>query len=473
MVASPSRTALHGGMPVPVTLELINLLPLEATPLNSARYEHTIGLTHYCRLELIVNQNKVLYDQRSQTRTTHPRWQHLNEFLPIEELTIDDYETLVARLSIDVAPFPANDRITLFQIPIHPSKLSRIKSLPDNPLPLNFLVVTFSDNSIRVSPAVYTILLERHILKDAVQFDQLNDLHRFQDDAFGALDYVTATTSSTNKSPESDRDASPLPKSLEQSPQNVFDSDTAGETTATGNGHSQQVALKPVQNGEPIVVDDGHHQLQEQRLLKQLIEEESIALEQELATVIRDMEELKGFEQSLNTKREDTVKILQDSARLRTESEKTAFLTSVQRIRLFRELWIIYPITFTASEERYRIRGLEIPHNILGNSAMDDEVYAALGYLCHMLIMIGKYLSVQYRYRMYYQASRSAILDDRAVVYPLFLGRSIERDQFEQGFRLLSYNIDFLVRSQYVRVSHKLHVLGKVRRICENVIDGY
>jgi hypothetical protein len=86
---------------------------------------------------------------------------------------------------------------------------------------------------------------------------------------------------------------------------------------------------------------------------------------------------------------------------------------------------------------------------------------------------MGKYLSVQFRYRLYFQASRSAIQDDRAIIWPLFFDRSVERDQFEHGVRLLGRNIQYLCEVRNIRVSSKLHPLAKVKRIYENVIDGY
>ncbi len=105
--------------------------------------------------------------------------------------------------------------------------------------------------------------------------------------------------------------------------------------------------------------------------------------------------------------------------------------------------------------------------------APEDELSAVLGYTCHLVHMISKYLSVQLRYRLICHNSRSGIQDDRALLYPLFYGRNVDREQFERGFTLLQRNVDCICRERDLVVAPKLHILGKLKRIYEHVIDGY
>jgi hypothetical protein len=167
------------------------------------------------------------------------------------------------------------------------------------------------------------------------------------------------------------------------------------------------------------------------------------------------------------------LEVVRAAGELQTQVGRISFALETQRIRLFRELRLVYPIAFETNEQRYKIRGLEIPTDPFSGGVVEDELCASLGYLCHLLFMMGKYLSVQFRYRLYFQASRSAIQDDRAIIWPLFFDRSVERDQFEHGVRLLGRNIQYLCEVRNIRVSSKLHPLAKVKRIYENVIDGY
>jgi len=44
---------------------------------------------------------------------------------------------------------------------------------------------------------------------------------------------------------------------------------------------------------------------------------------------------------------------------------------------------------------------------------------------------------------------------------------------FETGFSLLGRNVDFLCETRSIKIAHKLHVLAKIKRIYECVIDGY
>ncbi|GKY93276.1 hypothetical protein MPSEU_000295100 [Mayamaea pseudoterrestris] len=490
----PRRTPLHRRIPFPVTIEVNNLLPLESTPLKWARHEHSISLIQFIHLEIVVNENQVVYECRFPRRTTHPSWKHLNEYIPVNELSTEDYETMEARLLIESpASSSDSDRILLMQIPIHPSKLSRIASSfsteIDQTLPLNAFIITFSDDSIRVPPKLYNILVERNLVQTQVS-ERVNEFSRFRDDAFVALDQVS-TPERRQFMERSLLDDPFLARNglFAPSTYNVDDSDKDDDNSVSceqrdmnGNGkviHPFASTPSLDDDEDPIIHDDGYNSLREQQLLVRLIERESIALEQDYAAiVVQGRESLEHCQRCIADARKQTEQVVHDTVKLRSDSQRTSFLLDVQRIRLFRELRNIYPISLVfTTDQRYKIRDLEIPNELLSGSGSlsvpDDECFAALGHLSHLLIMMGKYLTVNYRYRMYYQASRSAIQNDRSKVFPLFMGRNIERDQFELGVRLLSCNVDFLVQVRNIRVSPKLHILGKVKRIYEHVIDGF
>jgi hypothetical protein len=158
----------------------------------------------------------------------------------------------------------------------------------------------------------------------------------------------------------------------------------------------------------------------------------------------------------------------------KAEIERTDFTLEAQRIRLIGELSTIYPITVVVdTNRRWLIRGLEIPAELYPGRVPEDEVSAALGFLCHTVLLISKYLGVHLRYRLHCQSSRSAVQDERGATFPLFHGRPVEREQVEYAFHLLDMNVECICKARGIRLAPKLHILAKVKRIYEQVIEGY
>lgn len=410
-----------------------------------------------------------MYDCCLKHQTINPSWLHFTEHIPYQDLSVEDYETMTARISIDSGA-SLQDRATLLQIPIHPSKLSRIESMDNKNLPLNAVIITFSDDSKRVPPSLYNCLVEKRQLEPQQTLSRDIEFGRFKDNAFHALDAVSPGRMRTSLLETDDPSlASPIRNHAVPS---AYD-----DIPFIGNEPEAATQYQSVHLVDPYVGDevgnDAHDLLQEQRCLEELIELESTSLERDLAILKQEGEDNIRISKHVETTRTQIEEVLTETEVLGRESQKNEFLLDAQRIRLFRELRLVYPITLIASEQRYKIRDLEISNEIFVGPVADEETNAALGCLCHLLSMMGKYLSIQYRYRIYYHSSRSAIQDDRAVVFPLFIGRTIEREQFEHGLRLLGSNVDCLIKVHGIRVSPRLHILGKVKRIYESVIDGF
>jgi len=87
-----------------------------------------------------------------------------------------------------------------------------------------------------------------------------------------------------------------------------------------------------------------------------------------------------------------------------------------------------------------KIRDLELTTDL---SAFDDEhVSAALGYICHLTIMLSKFFQVPLRYQLRYNASRSSISDnvvwnDSRTSLPLYR-KEVERRRFELAVAFLT-----------------------------------
>lgn len=167
--------------------------------------------------------------------------------------------------------------------------------------------------------------------------------------------------------------------------------------------------------------------------------------------------------------------------------EHDEFRKEAQCIKLVRELGAIYPISVVDGREesgknssgiggesrRYLIRGLEIPIDLYNNSTnvVEEEISAALGFCCHLVVMLGKYLCVPLRYRIFCNSSRSAIRQG-TIIYPLFTARVVEREQLERGMLLLYANVDCILQTRGIEYNPKSHILARLQRIYRHVIEG-
>jgi hypothetical protein len=167
----------------------------------------------------------------------------------------------------------------------------------------------------------------------------------------------------------------------------------------------------------------------------------------------------------------ETAKIREATYQEMMSCQQAEFSLEAHRIKLISELRILYPIQMK-SDQRYLIRGLELPRDIHSATVSEDEVSAALGYVTHLVSMMSKYLAVSLRYRLYCSSSRSAISIDGVAVAPLFTSRAVERDEVDRGLQLLHRNVDCLARSRAIGFAPQTHLLAKIQRIYDKIIDG-
>jgi hypothetical protein len=68
----------------------------------------------------------------------------------------------------------------------------------------------------------------------------------------------------------------------------------------------------------------------------------------------------------------------------------------MRRAKLFLHLQSLYPIRVPQQMEAswYSIRDIQIPAANYHSIMDDDSMSSALGYICHLVIMVAKYLSV-------------------------------------------------------------------------------
>ncbi len=407
-----------------------------------------------------------LYSRTLSSGIIQPVWHHLNEQIDISEFSIDAYESMMLRFFVS-EHFDDDSVIMWQQVPIHPSKLIRIAKLPQpdkQQLPLNFIVVEYSDKTLRTTFPLYR-LLESKGKKEEIQKllyikseGELDDDYfgRFKDNAFNALDQVSAKEAKVMVDeadlllPQIDR-TSPIKPSHDRHAK-IDDS---------------VVLCSPIKQQKEALLIQAEIEAQEEALLNDVKE-----LDAEYLLV-------KNWEAQVTTKRDQIRQVHEAVETERQRGLEIVVKLQTQQIRLVRELQQIYPITVYVggpgdARHRFRVRDLDFPATFQDMlMAPEDELSAVLGYTCHLVHMISKYLSVQLRYRLICHNSRSGIQDDRALLYPLFYGRNVDREQFERGFTLLQRNVDCVCRERDLVVAPKIHILGKLKRILEHVVDGY
>jgi Vacuolar sorting 38 and autophagy-related subunit 14 len=521
-------------LPIPISVELHNPLPKIRIPQKKwFRPEYNLDLLRAIRLEItaaesaerepLQQKERPLYSSTDSRMTQSPVWLHLEDSIRYADLAVGEYESLTARfyvaddtLSDSENGAKSRDPNHFFlETSLHPSKLCRIARLPLH-FPLNCAVIRFSDQSLRIHPADYQLLLKGDLVAPggAGTATANSTLHRagatppaegkldkrvfaFDDEIFTTLDSPPPASVGT---PVRDVVSEALNVFKDLSVTNLLSDDMNAEPLE--NGHVTPDS--PCRNGDfdggaalfssADSFDETHEQngsssetevsndlddfmrerlAGENGLLEQLIEMERLALEKEREALQRRKADLWLLTGVLKEKDEqfDTIEtVVQEQ---QAEVAEMTFTLQAERIRLIKELSTIYPITVEV-EQHYFIRGLGIPSELYtGSSVADDATSAALGFLTHLISLLSKYTGVHIRYKLICQSSRSAIQDEYGSTYPLFLGRPAERENVEYAVHLLDRNIDCLCRALGIRLTLRLHVLAKVMRIYEHFIEGY
>jgi hypothetical protein len=166
------------------------------------------------------------------------------------------------------------------------------------------------------------------------------------------------------------------------------------------------------------------------------------------------------------------------------------FLLESRQIKLLSELQAIYPIERLENQE-FAIRGLELPVDVVNTTKDDEHISSALGYLCHLVFMLSKYLQVgralplakkrlpvedsrllgaqvPLRFVLDYRSSRSQVKDAAldAAVYPLYRkGPGGGGDRFERAVALLEKDIQQLLYARGVKFRNEAHMLQNLQTL--------
>lgn len=131
-------------------------------------------------------------------------------------------------------------------------------------------------------------------------------------------------------------------------------------------------------------------------------------------------------------------------------------------------LALVYPIEIF--EEHATIRGLVFPKD--SAFADDEQLSAGLGYVCHVTLMLAKYLLVNLRYQLKFHASRSLVCDavlapdGGTLVFPLFR-KDVEKKRFDQALFYLQADVQQLMWARGHAYRPWLPVLAHLKTLCD------
>jgi Vacuolar sorting 38 and autophagy-related subunit 14 len=507
-------------LPVPVAIEIRNVFPNPQTvPYKKwYRQEYCTNLLHNVHIEIVVNDHpfdeacpaatdRIVYRSTRGTPTLCPTWSHLQDQIPFADLSIEAYESLKVRF-FTVPPEAEDPSISskeerplyFLELHLHPSRLCRVASINMDLLPLNCVLVRFSDHTLRVHPNQFPILDSTKLIKPNADSNYNKTLSPtgshsqaalnangsfFEDDVFNALD-PPSLPSRTDIVQDAMMVFRDIPKSAllfpdtENGVESVEHDGTGSPRPSTAVSILENGCVEVVSDDDDIfgrhhVPDSSDHDALSQQTIEMLvhqIDRESAALQEEREQLGRSNLRLKSLRDGIHTVEVQNAQIEVAIQGEKLNAGKAQFILEAQQIRLMRELLFIYPIN-VHGDKHYFIRGLEIPSDCYAGTVPEEVASAAFGFLCHLTSLTSKYLGLHIRYKLHCQSSRSAIQDENGNTYPLFPGRHLDREQFEYGVQLLHRNIDCICKGRNISVPSNMHILGKVLRVYENINEGY
>lgn len=479
---------------IPVSITLFNLFPPnEIAPTTRLfRPEHTSRLLVNVRLDIYryekvtndagacVRKEITLFSAQLDQPSVHPSWYDLEDRLPW--LNLESLEQ-PPKIRI-VITSEQKDTVLIDDMTLHPNYLRQLPEHhddqqiswgqprpPPKALPINAVLIQYSDSSTRVHPSLYHLLLQRNIIEEtnanlnsnanSNPLAHATDLtllaHRrvlhFQDKAVTNLDKRAKNPSRLTPSSllETDDETLAIPiTSL------MDDNETDNDNTVSLPTELEH-NLRALRNQNDAMIE--------------LIKQEQALLEYETKLLTEEMVEIRVLVGDIQTVEKETQDIQQYTSSVL--GEQCLFDTAIegQQIKLLKQLRAIYPIQ-CLPEQHYFIRGIELPSDLHVGLVTEDEISAALGYICHSLVMLSKYLSIPLRYRIVCNSSRSAIQEDGATILPLFQSRVVERHFLDRGMVLLDRNVETLAKSRNVKCGATAHILAKMKRLYDKVVDG-
>eukprot|EP00753_Platysulcus_tardus_P006766 PLAT14553.1.p1 GENE.PLAT14553.1~~PLAT14553.1.p1 ORF type:complete len:427 (+),score=150.18 PLAT14553.1:5-1285(+) len=147
--------------------------------------------------------------------------------------------------------------------------------------------------------------------------------------------------------------------------------------------------------------------------------------------------------------------------------ERVSLFLEARRLKLLSQIQRIYPIV-EQEEGVFTIRGLLLPESDLA-AHEEEQMSTALGYVCHLVFMLSKYLQVPLRYSLLHAASRSSVRDEVLghSGYPLYW-RGVERTKFDAAVTFLQRDVNQLLSHRGVPLLEGTRLLASLHRLMQH-----
>jgi hypothetical protein len=355
-------------------------------------------------------------------RSTRVIFSHIDDLVARDDLDIYSYELLTARFHSEydaddddedddtgdaaaasegsmiatgatTTTRPTSSSFCFAQANLHPSRLCRIPNIVDSAvlalLPKNSIIVHFSDQSVRVAPYLYQLLRAVHEKYVTVREERI-----FTDTAFSSLDQHTVQKQKpTATSP--DITASKEDKHQRQL---VHQSDDGSNRTNNNNDDDEQIDKK--EKPTPVAVELNDLRT-ENELLSRELERQEAWLQEELSNNDNvQTKTLPALQATLNELQQQNAQLQIELDRRQQRAEYLEFVLHSERIRLIREVSLLYDIntTTTTTMTTPSANGMNGDHTTLTIRGMNLSANGVISFINHLVhILLPKYLGVYVR----------------------------------------------------------------------------
>mmetsp|Transcript_9330 Transcript_9330/g.29700 ORF Transcript_9330/g.29700 Transcript_9330/m.29700 type:complete len:222 (+) Transcript_9330:125-790(+) len=135
------------------------------------------------------------------------------------------------------------------------------------------------------------------------------------------------------------------------------------------------------------------------------------------------------------------------------------------RASLIEQIHAYYPIVCSENGGYSICRAQLSSHTV---SKYDDQLAIVLGFISHVLLLVGKYLQVPLRYHLCYHASRSSVQDrtiDPKVMHVVYLQKDSDRRHWTRAVSFISALVEQLSAARSLSYAIHRPLLFNIRKL--------
>ena len=207
--------------------------------------------------------------------------------------------------------------------------------------------------------------------------------------------------------------------------------------------------------------------------LLQEVQKEEQEIKQEKESLIADTKRIEQAAQRLSSLTKFMDPLNEDITIVKEDVSTLRSLITAKQLSLLSELRTLYPIQEQEKGKRYTIRGIVLPSEKDFSTSPEEQISTALGYTCHLISLLAKYLCVPLRYLPMFMASRSSIRDEVLAhnrEWPLYW-KGTDKDAIRVGFKMLQRDTKQILNSQGIAYIDNAHILNNLQKLFIILLD--